>query len=68
LAAVGDSDEVSRITTTIADGSNTVQRDVSIEFNGTSQVPVTVGEDAFTLDVSRRMGRGRHVRRVRRDG
>jgi hypothetical protein len=51
------------LTLTNGEDTRTREREVTIEFNGTSEVSVTVGDETFTLDLSQRMGRGRHVHR-----
>ena len=40
------------------------QKTVEIEFNGTSQVPVTVDGETMTVDLTQRFG-GRHMRHGR---
>ncbi len=51
------------MTLTNGEDTRTREREVTIEFNGGPEVTVTVGDETFTLDLSQRMGRGRHVRR-----
>ena len=51
------------LTLTNGEDTRSREREVIIEFNGTSEVTVTVGDETFTLDLSQRMGRGRHVHR-----
>lgn len=51
------------MTRTNGDDIRTRELEVTIEFNGGSEVTVTVGDETFTLDLSQRMDGGRHVRR-----
>ena len=51
------------MTLTNGEDTRTREREVTIEFNGGSEVTVTVGDETFTLDLSQRMGSGRHVHR-----
>lgn len=49
--------------TRVSDGdSETGQRDVSLEFNGTSEVPITVDGETFTVDLSQRRFGPRNLR------
>ncbi len=50
------------ITRTSADGTESRERVVSIEFNGTQTVPVTVDGETFTIDLSQRRFGPRHLR------
>jgi hypothetical protein len=53
------------LTITRSNGSESETRDknVTITFNGTSQVEVTVDGETFTLDLTQRMRPGRHMHR-----
>ncbi len=51
------------MTLTNGEDTRTREREVTIEFNGGPEVTVTVGDETFTLDLSQRMGSGRHVHR-----
>lgn len=44
------------------DSEETVQKEVSIEFNGTSEVPVTVDGETYLVDLSQRRFGPRHMR------
>ena len=51
------------ITRSNGDDSETREKFVLITFNGTSEVEVTVDGETFILDLTRRMGPGRHMDR-----
>ncbi len=51
------------MTRTSGEDTQTREREVTIEFSGGPEVTVTVGDETFTLDLSQRMGSGRHVHR-----
>jgi hypothetical protein len=53
------------MTRTSGNDPQTVSKEVSVDFNGTSEVPVTADGETFILDLTQRMSRGRHMGRNR---
>lgn len=53
------------MTRTSGNDAQTVSKEVAVEFNGTSEVPVTVDGETFILDLTQRMSHGRHMGRNR---